>query len=293
MQLTERDLTILAHVARHRFLSSAQLIALDGGSPQNLLRALRLLFDHGFLDRPTAQLANVPAEGPRPFVYGLGKKGAQALHEHGHRINGGLDWTEKNKRAGNKFIAHTLEIADFMTRVEVACRLKPDIELVREHEILAMAPERTQKAREPLRWLAESRDSNTRQTWSVVPDGLFGLMFPDDTAAYFLLEIDRGTIPISRYNAADHRSISRKLQTYYDGWKAQRHVQQLGLKQVRVLTVTDSKDRVRHMVEVVEEITGGRGSNFFLFGDRASLMNSDPLGIDWTSGTGRPTNLID
>ena len=29
----------------------------------------------------------------------------------------------------------------------------------------------------------------------VRPDGLFALTFPDDTVAYFLLEIDRGTIP--------------------------------------------------------------------------------------------------
>src|SRR2546430_10109468 len=78
MQLTERDLTLLAHVARHRFLSSVHLAALDGGSPQNVLRALRALFDHGYLDRPTAQLATMPAEGPRPFVYGLGKRGAHA-----------------------------------------------------------------------------------------------------------------------------------------------------------------------------------------------------------------------
>jgi hypothetical protein len=204
-----------------------------------------------------------------------------------------VDWTEKNKRAGNRFSAHTLEIADFMVRLELACRIHSQIELVREHEILAAAPDKTQKAREPLRWLVESRDSNIRQTWSVVPDGLFGLLFPDATAAYFFLEIDRGTIPISRHNAADHRSISRKLQTYYDGWKAHRHVEQFGLKQVRVLTVTDSTERMRHMIDVVHEITGRRGSNFFLFIDRPRLMHSDPLTAGWTSGRGARLRLIE
>src|SRR5712691_2492438 len=99
-QLTERDLRLLAHVVRHRFLSSSHLIALDGGSAQNVLRCLRVLFDHGYLDRPKAQLASVPAVGPRPFVYGLGARGARALREDGHHINGVGDWTEKNKRAG-------------------------------------------------------------------------------------------------------------------------------------------------------------------------------------------------
>jgi len=64
MELTERDLTLLAHVGRHRFLSSAQLARLDGGSPQGVLRCLRSLFDHGLLDRPRSQAATLLDQGP-------------------------------------------------------------------------------------------------------------------------------------------------------------------------------------------------------------------------------------
>lgn len=46
-------------------------------------RSLRLLFDHRYLDRPASQRIGLAEEGPRPFVYGLGKKGAQALRQHG------------------------------------------------------------------------------------------------------------------------------------------------------------------------------------------------------------------
>ena len=81
MQLTDRDLQLLAAVGRHRFLSSAQLAALDGGSPQNVLRCLRALFDHGYLDRPKAQLAAMPIEGPQALVYGLAPKGARVKME--------------------------------------------------------------------------------------------------------------------------------------------------------------------------------------------------------------------
>ena len=55
-QLTDRDRGLLRHIARHRFLSSAQLIALDGGNASNVLARLRALYDHGYLDRPAAQL---------------------------------------------------------------------------------------------------------------------------------------------------------------------------------------------------------------------------------------------
>jgi hypothetical protein len=105
----------------------------------------------------------------------------------------------KNKRAGSIFIAHTIELADFLVSVELACRKAGNITLIREEEILAAAPEETRTAREPLRWEAVSVEQGKRERWSVVPDGLFGLSFADSTAAYFLLELDRGTI---QYRAA-------------------------------------------------------------------------------------------
>lgn len=47
---------LLGHVARHRFPSSDHLATLDGGSGQNVLHSLRILFEHRYLDRPPAQL---------------------------------------------------------------------------------------------------------------------------------------------------------------------------------------------------------------------------------------------
>src|SRR5258708_23048367 len=81
-QLTERDLNILSHVARHRFLSSEHLARLDGGSEQNVLRILRILFDHQLVDRPAAQLAHMPISGPPAMVYRLGRRGAHTWRDH-------------------------------------------------------------------------------------------------------------------------------------------------------------------------------------------------------------------
>lgn len=292
MELTERDLALLAHVAQHRFLTSTHLALLDGGSPQGVLRCLRSLYDHAYLDRPKSQLATLHDQGPQPFVYGLGQKGARALREYGQSINSRVDWSEKNKRAGAIFLAHTLETADFMVSLELSCRANGNITLIREEELLAAAPDETRSAREPLRWEAVSVEHGRRERWTVVPDGLFGLRFPDETAAYFLLELDRGTIPISR-SREDHRSIRRKLKTYYDGWRAQRHLEQFGVKQMRVLTVTSSRERVHNMVGAVRGITEGRGSNFFLFSDRETLAASDPLSVEWVSGKGESVRLAD
>ncbi len=108
---------------------------------------------------------------------------------------------------------------------------------------------------------------------SVVADGLFGLRFADDTAAYFLLELDRGHMPNVRVRSKlEQTSIGRKLGIYWGGWRAGRQVEQFGVKQLRVLVVTTSMARVANMIDVVKQLTGGTGSNFFLFVDQEQLM---------------------
>jgi hypothetical protein len=283
-QLTERDLNILGHVARHRFLSSEHLARLDGGSEQNVLRILRVLFDHQFVDRPATQLAHMPISGPRPMVYGLGRRGAQALRDHSVHADAS-DWTERNKRAGAKFIEHTLAIADFLVGLEIACRERGDIKLLRERDILADAPARTQKSREPLRLVVPGL-SNKIGVSSVIADGLFGLVFPDETAAYFLLEVDRGSMPVVR-SSFERSSFDRKLRVYWEAWKKKLHVEQFGVSQIRVLTITNSAKRVENMLNAVDEITAGKGTNFFLFAN--SEDTTAPLNTQWRTGKG---NLV-
>ena len=176
-----------------------------------------------------------------------------------------------------------------------ACRARGDVELIREHEILAMAPEETRTAREPLRWSVDKVMMGKRETFSVVPDGLFGLRFPDDTAAYFVLEVDRGTIPITRTDTAGspawRKNIAYKLATYYEGWKIGRHVTQFGVKQMRVAMVTSSAARVKNMFAVADQITEGRGTSFFIFIDQDTLRSGNPLDAGWTTGKGDEVHL--
>ena len=289
-QLTGRDLRLLRHVARHRFLSSKHLAALDAGSEQNVLRCLRTLFDHGYLDRPQAQLAHVPVTGPRPMVYGLGRRGAQAL-EHYRQGSGETDWTERNKRAGAKFIEHTLATADFMVALELACMRDSSAELLYEKDVLVLAPERTRYSREPLR-LSVPGLSNKFGVSSVVPDALFGLSFADETAAYFVLEMDRGSMPVTR-SRFDKTSFKRKLAIYWEAFKQSRHSEHFGIKQVRVLTVTESAERANNMVQCVYEVTGGKGSNFFLFAEKTRFHGRSPLDSWWTTGKGELVRIKD
>ena len=232
------------------------------------------------------------------MVYALGRAGARFLREHGEAIDSTLDLTEKNRRAGSIFVSHTIGVANFLVNLEVACRNSPDaLQLIHQHQLLAVAPEKTRRSREPLRWQTTMMNEKGKsQSFSVVPDGMFALLSPsaprDKNVNIFLFEHDTGTIPIRR-KGQGHRSIRHKLNVYLQGWQAKRHVQQFGSPALQIAFVTKSPTRVEHMLDEVHDLTGGAGSRIFLFSDRETLAaaGNDPLKAQWINGKGELTAL--
>ena len=209
-----RDIALLEYVRRHRYLSSADLAALDGGSAQNVLRSLRALYDNRYLERPRAQLPTWAENGPRPMIYGITRKAAQVLNERGMDIDSEANWAERNRRAGAIFIAHTAEVGGFMARLEVACRSRDDISLLEMNDVLEFAPAETRKLREPLRLRATIARGGDRIAASTIPDHLLGLTYPDNRAAYFFLEIvatcrSSGAVSIERRSHGSLSSTSK------------------------------------------------------------------------------------
>jgi hypothetical protein len=80
---------------------------------------------------------------------------------------------------------------------------------------------------------------------------------------------------------------------YHEANRVGEHVQELGLKSFRVLTVTTSRPRVEQMIEAQKEMTDGRGSNLFLFMDDRTLIDGDPLSSAWITGKGKSARLTD
>src|SRR5437867_1272727 len=121
MQLTDRDRQIIRLVHRHRFLRSTQIVALIGDSSQQLLRRLKLLYHHGFLERPRSQLDYYHRGGSRHIVYGLGNQGAAMLQQDlgvGFRE---LSPDENKPSAGGGFLERAGLVADVMVAIELAC----------------------------------------------------------------------------------------------------------------------------------------------------------------------------
>jgi hypothetical protein len=96
-----------------------------------------------------------------------------------------------------------------------------------------------------------------------------------------------------RSATAWRKKLAYKLATYFEGWKLKQHERQFAVKQMRVAIVTTSQERIRNMQAIVDDITEGRGTNFFLFTDAASLSASNPLDTTWTSGKRGNVRLTD
>src|SRR4051794_15312763 len=293
MVLTPRDHEILRAVHRHRLLRSTHLISLSNGSRQTTLRRLQLLFHHGYLDRPPMQL-DWYARGSEPLVYALGNHGAELLEREGGLKRGGIRWETKKRNVSRVFLHHTLAVAEVMVSFEVACRCREGVQFIPPEEVLAGAPEATRRLRLPFRWQVEIREGGKPYRLGVEPDKVFGLEFhgaPENRRrAYFFLEADRGTMPVTR-KGLGQTSFLRKLVCYQETWRQGLHKTHLGIPNFRVLTVTTSRERMEHLVEACRLISGG-GSRLFLFTEQERLGQEGILVHEWVNGRGEGSRLL-
>ena len=122
---------------------------------------------------------------------------------------------------------------------------------------------------------------------------MFALQFADrNRTNYFLVEADRATMPIERVSLAQS-SVKKKLLAYHHGHAAKRHATLWGIPGFRVLTITTSRERMASMIEVVKDITNGKGSNVFLFTDAAIVGSKRSADVAVDFGKGAIVRLIE
>ena len=284
MQLEERDRQIIRLVHRHRFLRSDQILALIGGSSQQLLRRLRSLYHHGFLERPRAQIQYYERGGFRSIAYGLGNKGGALLKQELGLAVDSISWSEKNHVIGRVYLEHALLVSAVMMAIELACRKHGGVKLLYENE-LALPSER-----QPFGWRMTIQNGSKL---GVIPDRVFALEFFDangqNQRVHFFLEADRGTMPVKR-RTLSQTSFYRKLIAYEATWIQKIHQRQLGIQRFRVLAVTTSTARVKSLVEACSQLKRGHG--LFLFADK-TILSGDIFSALWQTGKAEIGSLLD
>jgi len=261
-------------------------MALLDGSPQQLLRRLKLLYHHGYLERPRCQIDSYYRPGSHHIIYGLGNKSLAFLKEELGEGFREASWGEKNSGVGRIFLEHALLVSDVMVSLELACRKHGGIKLFYEDQ-LALRTEQ-----QPFQWRVKTRGG---VRLGVIPDQVFALEYKDQDGrperVHFFLEADRGTMPVVR-SGLTQTSFYRKLIAYEATWTQKIHQRHLGIHRFRVLTVTTVVARVKSLLEACSQLKRGHG--LFLFADR-TVLEKDLFSAVWqrgkSSGTARILDL--
>jgi hypothetical protein len=292
-RLTDDDLAIVRLVAQHRFLRSTQVAAMVGRSIDRTNDRLCRLFHAGYIDRPKAQLDHYPTKGSSPMVYALADLGEQLLAHRDQAQSRNGEWSRRNIEAGRPFIDHQLEVTDFYVSLQRATADRTDVRLIHPAELVASFPEHTRNARNPLSMRVTLSHGHNEYEIGIVPDFAVGIRFTDGSRKCFLVEIDRGTMPILRSDLRQ-TSFARKMHAYLTAYAEKQHESRFGWKAFRVLTVTTDDQRMRSMQEAVRDLSvpNAPGPALFFFATRSALISSDPLALPWQDGNGRVSRLI-
>ena len=290
-QLTPRDEDIIRAVARHRFLRSRHIQALVPGSSKRLLQRLFGLYHAAYLDRPRAQLDYHATAGSAPMVYALADKGAKLLNMRDGSKLVEVEWARKNRAAGRPFIEHALAIADLHVALVTACRRRADVQLIDADQLIADFPQPPASPERAFAWQTQVPRNGAMHTITVKPDYAFGLRSRTISRRCYIVECDRGTMPLERADFLQ-TSIERKFSAYINGYANKLHESQFGWKAFRILFVTNTEERAHNMRVTLTKLTHATHIRRLFYFTHAPAFTEDVLTQPWIDGNEDPQVLI-
>ncbi|PWU12019.1 MAG: hypothetical protein C5B51_01700 [Terriglobia bacterium] len=253
-QLSERDLDILEVVLRYRFLGAAQTCRLVGGNEDVTHRRLRLLWEHGLINRWAFPGIRTHSE----FYYYLDKRQALAvladrrglvLHPQmieELRNNREKDYASAAVRGQHMqlgFLRHSLMVSRLHFMLELACRKSSgQVQLIAFEQGSSLSGRKVEAPK-----LVSSREGgqifwqegDEQERLPLEPDALFTLKFSgrpegQDTA-HFFYEADRGSMAAA--------AMLKKFRAYYHFIKRQqKHKEAFGIHPVRAVLVETTNE---------------------------------------------------
>ena len=206
MRLTPRDREVLADLWRLRYLSTAQVSRLHFGDLKRAQRRLRILHRHGLVDRFQPEASG--QTGFRAWWYRLARPGARVVAEDaGLRVEEVLPPSRRPRSQGH--LAHHSLLTDVRLWLREGCQASGGefgYEFIPSYEEVRVKGRRQRRVAIVL---------NGAQT--VVPDGALLLTRRSGKSALFLLEVDRGTEPLTGRHKA---TIEKKLGAYASAFDA-------------------------------------------------------------------------
>lgn len=221
--IRERDKEIILEVLRSRFLRRDQIERLFFTSTVACNRRLKMLYQHGFLER----IYQPVSFGLTQACYALDREGARLVAKELNVEKPSLIWKKKDNKVGFLFLEHTLTINEFKVNLVLAERKEKSFKL------LFFKPEwedLKDKVSDP---------KKEKKYLPVNPDAFFGIE-TEKGRSYFFLEADLGTETTRRFR--------QKIVSYRQYWKEGKYQKRYGFKSFRVLTVTTNEKRLLNLL---------------------------------------------
>jgi protein involved in plasmid replication-relaxation len=289
-EMTERDIDMLAFLARVRFATADQIIRFTGGSEKNVGNRIRLLYWHGYLSRVDDQRALVKlfnVLGNTAPVYGLGRDGRSLLHNRGI--------VPTKHRARSPLIPHTVAATNFTLACALASRAPGAPQFLDHAAVVANFPDTRKSLDRPSRFSVPFEENFKIISLNVDPDCMMALLFVDNHRHNFCIEIDLASETIAKRRNGKivfaKSTFARKIAGYHFGARDGRHRQQWGWSGFRVLTITTSEARIRSMLNAQAEITSG--TERFLYTTPERIKERGAFAPIWISPDRDDISIID
>ena len=273
-RLTGRDVEILSTIDRFHFLTSQQIADLLVTSRQATNKRLKLLFNHHYLGKLPAHLSPRLFNSPDVYFVDLDRRTAKVLRDHGVPLP-----FSKRHLPKREHLQHTLLANDILIAFELAARRNPRIQFLGSNDLLTGT--KRQGHAHPWKvpaFLPEhgSACASTRRhvTRHAYPDAAFALLDrKTDKRQLYLIEADRMTQPLTRSGKSLFRvsNIKGKILLYHTAWKQGAFRKRFEIPATRILFVTLSAARARHMRELASGVLAGSAPGLFVFTDKDSL----------------------
>lgn len=268
---TEADIAIFEALHRHGPLPSTYLHAfaqhLRRSEGRTKERLGHLYHEdntpHGgpYLERPWQQWRSMNARY-QPVISENTRYADQVLEERGV-----IAEAARPQGSAAQF-EHRFMVACITASIELAIRETPGLRFIPQREILARAPNPTIEIPCSIAYTNQRTGKHQRLEKPLVPDALFGIEYRREGGSafrFFMLEADRATEPIRRADL-NETSYLRKLLQYRAVIEGGLYKQHFGMKAgMLVLNVTTNRQHMRGILDLVGEVTAGRGSPYLLF----------------------------
>ncbi|MGH1407402.1 MAG: replication-relaxation family protein [Rhodomicrobiaceae bacterium] len=268
--LTCRDIKILKSIALFKYLTSQQVAHLFNSSRGAINKRLKFLFHHHYLGKLPGQLSPNLFNSPDIYFIDLNRKASRILAEQSVAL---LNHQRvKQKIPKRDYVQHTLLTNDCLIAFEVSVRKYQGIDFLPSHKLLMETLKKKPNRSHPWKVSAFMTEQNLSRT--AFPDAAFALFDKrSNKTQLFLVEADRMTQPLIRRDKQLFRTsnIKAKLLIYHTAWKQGVFRERLGYPATRIIFVTLSAERAKHMWALATELFGKKAPGLFVFTDINNL----------------------